>query len=171
MAVLPIRVVPDPILRQKSKRVRLIDDSIRKLIDNMFETMRAAPGVGLAAPQVGVPLRVIVIEVPEEKKIALINPQVVRKSGEHLVSEGCLSVPGYVGEVKRATSVTVKGRAPDGHEIRIKGEDLLAQVLQHEIDHLDGQLYIDQLEKDSLRKIEPQKTAAAETVSSSAPSI
>jgi peptide deformylase len=160
VAVLPIRVVPDPILRQKSKRVRIIDDSIRKLIVNMFDTMRAAPGVGLAAPQVGVSLRVIVIEVPEKEGIALINPQIVRRTGEHLVSEGCLSVPGYVGELKRAISVTVKGRAPNGQEIRIKGEDLLAQVLQHEIDHLNGLLYVDQLEsRDSLRKIEPEKTS------------
>ncbi len=158
MEILPIRVVPDPILRQKSKRVRSIDGSIQKLIGNMLETMHAAPGVGLAAPQVGVPLRVIVISMPEQEDIALINPQIVRRSGERLVNEGCLSVPGYVGELKRAVSITAKGRDQNGKEIRIKADELLAQVLEHEIDHLNGVLYIDQLEdRDKLRKIESEE--------------
>ncbi len=158
MAIIPIRVVPDPILRQKSKRVRSIDGSIRKLISDMIETMYSAPGVGLAAPQVGVPLRVAVIGLPEQEDIVLINPKIVRKSGERLVNEGCLSVPGYVGEVKRAVSVTVKGRDQNGKEIRIKADELLAQALEHEIDHLNGVLYIDQLESmDKLRKIEPEE--------------
>ncbi len=158
MEILPIRVVPDPILRQKAKRVRSIDGSIHKLIGNMLETMHAAPGVGLAAPQVGVPLRVIVISMPEQEDIALINPQIVRRSGERLVNEGCLSVPGYVGELKRAVSVTAKGRDQNGKEVRIKADELLAQVLEHEIDHLNGVLYIDQLEdRDKLRKIESEE--------------
>ena len=158
MTVLPIRIAPDPVLKQKSKRVRTIDGSIRKLIDNMLETMHAAPGVGLAAPQIGVPLRVIVIGIPEEEDIALINPQVVRRTGERLVNEGCLSIPGYVGEIKRAESVRVKGRDQTGKEIRIKANELLAQVLEHEIDHLNGVLYIDYLESmDKLRKIEPEE--------------
>ncbi len=156
MAILPIRVVPDPILRQKSKRVRFIDDSVRKLIGNMLETMHSAPGVGLAASQVGVLLRVIVIGIPEQEDIALINPAIVRRSGERLVNEGCLSLPGYVGEIKRAVSVTVKGRDQNGKEIRIKAHELLAQTLEHEIDHLNGVLYIEHLESmDKLRKIEP----------------
>jgi len=159
MAILPICIVPDPVLRQKSKRVRSINDSIQKLIGDMIETMHAAPGVGLAAPQVGVPLRVIVISIPEQENIALINPEIVRKSGERPVTEGCLSVPGYVGEVKRAESVTVKGRNQNGKEIRIKADGLLAQALEHEIDHINGTLYIDQLESmDKLRKIEPEET-------------
>jgi len=149
MAIIPIRVVPDPILRQKSKRVRSIDGSIQKLISDMIETMHSAPGVGLAAPQVGVPLRVAVIGLPEQEDIVLINPKIVRKSGERLVNEGCLSLPGYVGEVKRAVSVTVKGRDQNGKEIRIKADELLAQALEHEIDHLNGVLYIDQLESNS----------------------
>jgi peptide deformylase len=158
MAVLPIRVVPDPVLRQKSKRVRTIDGSIHKLIENMRETMHAAPGVGLAAPQVGALLRVIVIGLPEEEDFALINPQVVKKNGERVVSEGCLSIPGYVGELKRAVTVTVKGRDPTGKEVRIKAEELLAQALEHEIDHLNGVLYIDYLEnQEKLRKVEPEK--------------
>ena len=124
----------------------------------MIETMHAAPGVGLAAPQVGVPLRVIIIGLPEEEEIVLINPKIVRKRGERIVNEGCLSIPGYVGEVKRAVSVTIKGRNPEGKEIRIKAEELLAQALEHEINHINGILYIDQLESiDKLHKIEPEE--------------
>ncbi|MFC1934627.1 peptide deformylase [Chloroflexota bacterium] len=158
MAIIPIRVVPDPILRQKSKRVRNINGSIQKLIGDMIETMHAAPGVGLAAPQVGVSLRVIVIGIPEQEDIALINPEIVRRKGERLVNEGCLSVPGYVGEVKRAESVTAKGRDQNGKEIRIKADGLLAQALEHEINHINGVLYIDQLESmDKLHKIESEE--------------
>ncbi len=158
MSVIPIRALPDPILRQKSKRVRAINGSIKKLIENMRETMHSTGGVGLAAPQIGVPLRVIVIGIPGEEDIAIINPEVVRRKGERPVSEGCLSVPGYFGEIKRADSVTVKGLDPSGKEVRIKASELLAQVLQHEMDHLNGVLYIDHLESmDKLRKIEPEE--------------
>ncbi len=163
MAVIPIRTAPDPVLRRKARRVRAIDNSIQKLIGDMIETMHSAPGVGLAAPQVGIPLRVIVIGLPEEEDICLINPEVVRRKGERLVNEGCLSVPGYVGEVKRSEAVTVKGRDPGGKELRIRADELLAQVLEHEIDHLNGVLYIDRLESlDKLRKIEPVKPEEAE---------
>ncbi|MFC1948969.1 peptide deformylase [Chloroflexota bacterium] len=159
MAVLPIRIAPDPVLRQKAKRVRTVDGSIHKLIGNMIETMHTASGVGLAAPQVGVPLRVIVIGLPEEEDFALVNPQVVRRRGERVVDEGCLSVPGYIGKLKRAESVTVKGLDPNGKEVRIKADELLAQALEHEIDHINGLLYTDRLEsKDDLRKIEPEET-------------
>lgn len=159
MAVLPIRTVPEPILRQKSKRVRAIDGSIRKLASDMIETMHAAPGVGLAAPQVGVPLRVIVIGMPEEEDFVLINPEIVRRVGERWVTEGCLSIPGYYGEIERSQRVTVKGRDLSGKEIRIKAEELLAQALEHEIDHLNGVLYIDHLEsQDKLYKVEPEVT-------------
>ena len=157
MAVIPMRVLPDPVLKRKAKRVRIIGNSIRKLIGDMTETMHAIGGVGLAAPQVGVPLRVIVIGMPEEEEIVLINPEVVRRKGERLVSEGCLSVPGYFGEIKRAESVTVKGLDQNGKKIRIKADELLAEVLEHEIDHLNGVLYIDHLESlDKLQKIEPE---------------
>ena len=158
MAVLSIRVVPDPVLRQKSKRVRLIDGSVQRLAEDMLETIHAVPGrVGLAAPQVGIPLRVIVIGMPEEEDIVLINPEIVRKTGERLVTEGCLSIPGYFGEIKRAESVRVKGRDLSGKEIRIRAEELLAQALEHEIDHLNGVLYIDHLESpDKLYKVEPE---------------
>jgi len=159
MAIISIRVLPDPILRQKSKRVRVIDGSIQRLIGDMIETMHSTGGVGLAAPQVGTPLRVIVIGIPGEEDIALINPEVVRRKGERVVGEGCLSVPGYFGEIKRAESVTVKGRDPSGKEIRIKADVLLAQALEHEIDHLNGVLYIDHLDSlDKLRKIEVEET-------------
>jgi peptide deformylase len=158
MAIIPIRAVPDPILRQKAKRVRSIDGSIHKLIANMLETMHSAPGVGLAAPQVGIPLRVIVVGLPEQEDIALINPEIVRRKGERLVNEGCLSVPGYVGQVKRAVMVTAKGRDQRGKEMRIKADELLAQALEHEIDHLNGVLYIDKLEgMAEPRQIEPEE--------------
>lgn len=159
MAIISIRVLPDPVLKQKSKRVRVIDGSIQRLIGDMIETMHSTGGVGLAAPQVGVPLRVAVIGIPGEEDIALINPEVVRRKGERVVGEGCLSVPGYIGEIKRAESVTVKGRDPSGKEIRIKADELLAQALEHEIDHLNGVLYIDHLDSlDKLRKIEVEET-------------
>jgi peptide deformylase len=158
MAVLTIRVVPEPILRQKSKRVKTIDGSVQRLVEDMLETIHAVPGrVGLAAPQVGIPLRVIVIGIPGEEDIALINPEIVRKRGERLVTEGCLSIPGYFGQIKRAESVRVKARDLSGKEIRIKADELLAQALEHEIDHLNGVLYVDHLESpDKLFKVEPE---------------
>jgi len=160
MAVLSIRNFPDPVLKQKAKRVRTIDSSVKKLISDMIETMHSDPGrVGLAAPQVGVSLRVIVIGLPEAEDIAIINPEIVRRRGERLINEGCLSVPGYFGQVQRAESVTVKGRDQSGKEIRIKADGLLAQALEHEIDHINGVLYIDHLEStDKLYKIEPEET-------------
>lgn len=163
MAVLPIRVAPDPVLRQKAKRVRNIDASIHKLINDMLETMHDAPGVGLAAPQVGIPLRIIVIGIPEQDDFALINPEVVKTRGERVVNEGCLSVPGYMGQLKRAESVTVKGRDTSGKEVRIKAEELLAQALEHEIDHVNGILYTDRLESGTdLKKIEPEDVEETE---------
>jgi peptide deformylase len=158
MAVLPIRTLPDPVLRQKAKRVKTIDGSIQKLIKNMLETVHADPGrAALAAPQVGVSLRVIVIDIPGAEDVVMINPEIVKRNGERSVTEGCLSVPGYYGEIKRAKSVTAKGRDASGKEIRIKGEELLAQALEHEVDHLNGMLYIDHLEsQDELHKVEDE---------------
>ncbi len=147
MSVRPIHIAPDPVLRQKAKRVRRIDPSIDKLIDEMIETMRAAPGVGLAAPQVGVSLRVVVIETHDDGLFTLINPEVVKHSGERLVMEGCLSVPGYQAEITRSRNVTAKAIDRDGHDLRIKApiDSLLAQALEHEIDHINGILYIDHI--------------------------
>jgi len=156
MAVLRICVLPDPVLRQKAKRVTTIDTSIQKLIDDMVETMRAASGVGLAAPQIGMPLRIAVIEMPGEEVTTLINPEVVKREGERVVKEACLSVPGYEGEIKRSVRIKVKARDKQGKEFRIGGDELLAQALEHEIDHLNGTLYIDHVESpDKLERIVP----------------
>jgi peptide deformylase len=155
MAVLQIRTLPDPVLRQKAKRVTKVDDSIQKLIDDMIDTLRANSGVGLSAPQIGVPLRIAVIEVPGEEVITLINPGVINREGERVLGEACLSVPGYHGEIKRSLIVKVKAQDRQGKEIRLKGEDLLAQVLEHETDHLNGTLYIDHIESpEKLFKVE-----------------
>lgn len=157
MAVRTVCVLPDSVLRQKAKKVTKIDKSIQRLIDDMIETMRAVSGVGLAAPQVGVPLRVAVIEIPGDEVIVLVNPEVVKKEGERVIGEACLSVPGYQGELKRAVRVKVKAQDRLGRKIRIKGEDLLAQALEHEIDHLNGVLYVDRLDgPDKLRKSAPE---------------
>ena len=159
MTVLPIRSVPDSVLKQKAKKVHAIDGSVKKLIRDMLETLHAEPGrVGLAAPQVGVPLRVIVIGMPEEEDLVLINPEIVRRRGERIIDEGCLSIPGYFGQTKRAEAVTVKGRNQNGKEVRIKAEGLLAQALEHEVDHLNGTLYIDHPEvRETLRKVQPEE--------------
>ena len=162
MAVRSIRILGDPVLRQKAKRVPSIDGSIHRLIDDMIDSMRAAGGVGLAAPQIGVSLRLIVIGMPEEEPFALINPEIVKRSGERTVEEGCLSVPGYRTEnLKRSETVVVKGLDPSGRKVRVRAkDDLLAQALEHEIDHINGTLYIDHLaSKDDLVKIEPPETA------------
>lgn len=162
MAVLPIRTLPDPVLRRKAKRISSIDKSVKKLIADMRETLHAEPGrVGLAAPQVGVSLRLTVICLPEEKArdIVLVNPEIVRRKGQRNVSEGCLSIPGYVGELVRAESVTVKGLDAAGKPVRIKAEGLLSQALEHETDHLNGVLYIDRMEStETLRKLQPEDT-------------
>lgn len=160
MAVLPVLPANSPLVHQKSKRVRRIDDSIHRLLDDMVETMRAAGGVGLAASQIGVPLRVMVIELPEEGLIELINPEIVKVSGEREVEEGCLCLPGYVGQIKRSLVVKVKGLDREGKSVRIKAEGLLAEALEHEIDHLNGVLFLDHLDSlDKLHKMEPQPVA------------
>ena len=156
MAVLPIKTLPEPVLRQKAKKVTSVDKSIKKLVADMQETLHADDGrVGLAAPQIGVSLRVVVIGMPDEEDMIMINPEIIKTRGERQVTEGCLSIPGYMGELKRAEQVTAKWHDLDGREVRVKAEGLLAQALQHEIDHLNGTLYIDHMEnRDDLRKIE-----------------
>jgi peptide deformylase len=146
MAVLRITKVPEPVLRIKTSKVRKIDASIKKLIDDMIETMHDAPGVGLAAPQVGVSLRICVIHVPGEDIVTLVNPEIVKRSGERICEgEGCLSLPGYKGAVPRAEKVTVKGLNREGRPVRYTAEDLFAEAIEHELDHLDGKLYFDYL--------------------------
>jgi peptide deformylase len=154
---LPVHVVPDPILRQKAKRVSSIGRSIQRLIDDMIETMHVNHGVGLAANQVGVLQRVVVIQLPdEEEPRAYINPEIVKNEGEREVEEGCLSLPGYRGLVKRSVKVKAKGLDRKGKEVRVNADGLLAQALEHEIDHLNGILYIDHLvAHDQLWKHEP----------------
>ena len=157
MTVRPIRYLGDPVLRRPAKKVSRVDDSIRRLIADMTESMYAAQGVGIAAPQIGVSLRVVVIGMPDEEPFALINPVVIRRSGERRLDEGCLSVPGYRGPVTRSERVTVKALNEEGREVRVKAEDnLLAQALEHETDHVNGILYVDRLDsKDDLVKLEP----------------
>jgi peptide deformylase len=162
MAVRPILVVGNPVLRQKARKVAQIDRSTQRLIDEMIETMRAAPGVGLAGPQVGIPLRIAVIEV-EDELITLVNPEILKREGEGEPDEGCLSVPGFWGNLKRAERVTVRARDRNGREYRRTAEGLLAQAFQHEIDHLDGKLYIDRMgPEDELRRTDPIRKREAD---------
>lgn len=151
-------------LRQKARRVSQVDRPIQKLIDDMIETMKKAPGVGLAAPQVGVPLRLAVIEV-DDKITVIVNPEIIKTSGEVELDEGCLSVPGFWGRVNRYERVSVKALDRNGKELRIRdAEGLLAQALQHEIDHLDGHLYIDRMDRtlEKLQRSEPIRKREAE---------
>jgi peptide deformylase len=159
MATREITTLPDQILRKKARKVRAFTPDLQAFIDDMIETMRAAPGVGLAAPQMSDRRRVIVVEFaeatenedeppPPPKLYVLVNPKIARRSKELAVDqEGCLSVPGYIGEVERHVKVTVKGQNRHGKPTRIKAEGWLARILQHEIDHLDGVLYIDRASK------------------------
>jgi peptide deformylase len=158
MAAKTIRQISDPILRRKTKRVLKIDKSILQLVEDMMDTLEQSDGAGLAAPQIGVSLRVAVLWMPEEEPFAIINPEVVKRIGEREVEEGCLSLPGYQGKIKRSVSVTVKCLDIEGKPLRIRAKELLAQALEHEIDHLNGVLFIDHLESpDKLYKIEPKQ--------------
>ena len=154
------RLPSDSVLRRKAKRVPTVDRSIQRLIDDMVETMHQVGGVGLAAPQIGVSLRVVVLQMPGEEPIAIVNPEIVRRAGEREVTEACLSVPGYGGEIKRSVSVTVKGWDRNGKAIRIKATGLMAQALEHELDHLNGVLFIDHIEsQDKLHRLEAETKA------------
>jgi len=187
MGIRQIVTAPNPILREKAKRVKSITPEVQRLIDDMVETMRQAPGVGLAAPQVGVSQRVIVVEVAEgsedgsgertateaaaepavepaaprpTKLYALVNPEITRHSGElEPGTEGCLSIPGYLGEVERFSWATVKGLDRHGKPFKLKVRGWPARVFQHEIDHLDGVLFIDRAKR--LWKVEPEEEQAA----------
>jgi peptide deformylase len=150
MSILPIVWAPDPVLKTKCKPVETVDDDVRRLVDDMFSTMYHAPGVGLAAPQVGVTRRIIVVDVAgkDEKPqpIALINPEIVWQSEETQVyEEGCLSLPEMYADVERPAKVKVRYLDRDGAKQEIEGEGLLAVCLQHEIDHIDGVLFVDHI--------------------------
>ena len=153
MALMPIVNVPDPVLRQKTKKIKKIDASLQKLIDDMIDTMHDAPGVGLAANQVGISLRVCVIHVPGEEVVTLINPEIVKRSGTRECDEGCLSLPGYKGVVQRSEKVVVKGLNRDGRPVRYHASDLFAEAIEHEVDHLNGILYFDYLK--SMEELTP----------------
>jgi peptide deformylase len=159
----PILVVGNPVLRQKARKVAQVDRPIQKLIEDMIETMKVAPGVGLAAPQIGVPLRLAVIEVDDIITV-IVNPEIIKTMGEVELDEGCLSVPGFWGRLNRAERVSVKALDRNGKELRIRdAEGLFAQALQHEIDHLDGRLYIDRMETlDNLQRSEPLRKREAD---------
>jgi len=144
MAIRTIRTDEDPVLRKKSRVVEDVNDKVRSLIEDMIETMYEADGVGLAAPQVGILKRIIVIDIYDETGVkVMINPEIVEEKGEQLEVEGCLSVPGRSGMVKRPHWVKAKGLNEQGEPITIEGEDLLARALCHEIDHLNGVLFTD----------------------------
>jgi peptide deformylase len=147
MALLQILEFPDPRLRNRAQPVTQVDAALRTLIDDMFETMYAAPGIGLAATQVNVAKRVLVIDLSEkhDQKLALINPEILERSGVEETEEGCLSVPGYFDKVTRAEKIRVRALDRDGKQIEFEAEGLLAVCIQHEIDHLDGKLFVDYL--------------------------
>ena len=151
MAVLEILKYPHPILRKRSKAVTQIDEEVNKLIDDMRETMYHASGIGLAACQVGVPQRVIVLDVspmdPQYSYFALVNPEIISEEGEVDHEEGCLSVPDCLEKVKRKERVCVRGWSPDGKEMEMKGEGILAIAIQHEIDHINGILILDRVSR------------------------
>ncbi len=142
-----ILTFPDPRLREKSKPVAEVTDNIRSLMNEMLEIMYEAPGIGLAAPQINVHKRIVVIDLSEEKNSPLffVNPEIIKSSGEEEMEEGCLSVPEYSAIVHRPSEVTVKALNQDGEEFEMDCNDLLAVCIQHEIDHLDGKLFVDYL--------------------------
>jgi len=154
MSVRKIITAENPTLRMKAKKVHRFDASLQRLVDDMFETMHAAHGAGLAAPQIDLSIRVFVAEF-EDRRLALINPEIVKAEGEVLGTEGCLSIPGYYGEnVRRAESIVVKGQDVHGKAVRIRAEGWFARIMQHEIDHLDGVLFLDRLDRpEDLREV------------------
>ncbi len=166
MARLEILKFPDDRLRTKARSVDVVDDSIRQLVDDMLETMYEAPGIGLAATQVNVHKRIVVIDVSEEKDqpLCLINPQIIEKEGEEEREEGCLSVPGIYEAVHRADSVKVRALNKEGEQFELEADELLDVCIQHELDHLQGKLFVDYLsalKRNRIKKkLEKQKKAA-----------
>ena len=148
MAILDVRKFPDKILRQKAEPVSIITNAERKLIEDMFDTMYFANGVGLAAPQVGIPKRIIACNPTgnKEDELAIINPKIISRSGKKVKEcEGCLSIPGITGEIARYSKVKASGKNMQGQDIAIEAEGLLARIIDHETDHLDGVLFIDRM--------------------------
>jgi peptide deformylase len=163
MAIQKIITAENPVLRQKGKKVHRFDSSIQKLIDDMFETMHAAHGAGLAAPQIALSLRVFVAEY-EDRKVTMVNPEIIKAEGEEIGTEACLSIPGYAGDnIRRAASVIVRGQDARGKPIKVRAEGWFARILQHEIDHLDGILFLDRLDRpEDLREVREEEWEEAE---------
>ncbi len=163
MSIRKIVTIENPVLRQKAKKVHRFDESIQKLIDDMFETMHAANGAGLAAPQIDLSIRLFVAEY-EDRRVALLNPEIIKAEGEVKGSEGCLSIPGYYGEnIRRAERIIVKGQDARGKTVRVRAEGWFARIMQHEIDHLDGILFLDRLDRpEDLREAAEEDEEALE---------
>jgi peptide deformylase len=151
--IMPIRILGDPVLRSPAKPVTSFDRRLRTLRDDMLETMYDAPGVGLAAPQVGISLRLFVFDDGASGPSFMANPTLSRPEGEVLEEEGCLSIPGPYHETRRFERITCRGQDADGEPIELAGEGLLARIFQHETDHLDGKLYIDRLDDEGRRAV------------------
>ncbi|ADO76901.1 peptide deformylase [Halanaerobium praevalens] len=147
MALLKVREIGDPVLRTKAKEIDEVNKKTNELIDNMFETMYAEDGVGLAAPQIGMLKRIAVVDIREGNKVILINPEIIEKEGKAIMEEGCLSIPGETGDVIRAEKIKVKSLNRKGKEVTFLAEGFEARAIQHEIDHLDGILFVDKIIK------------------------
>jgi peptide deformylase len=145
MSFMQIRTIGDPVLRTKAKSIDEVTKKINDLIDNMFDTMYEEDGIGLAAPQVGILKRIAVVDIREGNKVVLINPEIIEEEGKAIREEGCLSIPGETGDVIRAEKVKVRSLDRDGNEVEFEAEGLEARAIQHEIDHLDGILFIDKV--------------------------
>lgn len=145
MTLLPIHLLGSPVLRQRAQEIDAIDDDLRRLVDDLFETMRAERGVGLAANQVGDARRVAVVDTTGDDPLILINPEILERTGRQVGEEGCLSIPELYADVERAQRVVVETTRLDGERIRLEAEDFKARAIQHEIDHLDGVLFLDRL--------------------------
>lgn len=186
MAIRPIVTIGNEVLRKKARRVQVFDRKLHQLLDDMLETMLEAPGIGLAAPQVGVSQRVIIVRLPDDEEsreaygdqagvlYEVVNPEIIKTSRETVDGvEACLSIPGYFGTVTRAVAITLRGQDRHGKEIRIKARDWLARVFQHEVDHLDGVLFIDRASEVWQAGEEPPsvEVAAKEPVEVSAPRL
>jgi peptide deformylase len=155
VAVRPILGFEHPVLRQKARKVPRVDSSVVRLLDDLAETMYAASGAGLAANQIGVALRAIVVKGDDNQHYGLVNPELVRGEGSQVGYEACLSFPGWVGEVERYETVVIRGLNRKGKEVRVKTSGFTARAFQHEIDHLDGVLFTDRLTSlDTLKKVE-----------------
>jgi len=147
MALLQVRKIGDPVLRSKAKEINEVNKKTNDLIDNMFDTMYAEDGVGLAAPQVGILKRIAVVDIREGNEIILINPEIIEEEGKAIMEEGCLSVPDETGDVIRAEKIKVRSLNREGQKIEFEAEGFEARAVQHEIDHLNGVLFVDKIVK------------------------